>query len=285
MSTVSKILVIVVLVLVAGSTFLQIAVFAQKANWRTMYEQEKTNGKSAVDGLILKVSEKDAIIGSRNTELENIKASNVTLTAKVEELTAAVRESETRAQRQETLAKEKEDQLTRLQEKVDNMIREIGDLNEKMRRDAQELLEIKRDYERVVNSVTALRDKNNSVMLQLTNARKQLEETKLENEKLSFTLRKYAAAGNKEVVVDTPKKIVRAHVLAANNEAGVVILSVGKDDNVETGFEFIVHRGETYLCKVRVEATYPDTCVARVISNSMAGDNVAINVGDNAFTD
>ncbi len=105
-----------------------------------------------------------------------------------------------------------------------------------------------------------------------------------ENEKLSHTLRKYAALENKEIEVVKPKKVIRAHVLAANNEVGVLILSVGKDDMVEVGHEFIVHRGDIYICKVRVESVYPDSCSARVIGETLASDAASVNVGDNAFT-
>ena len=172
-----------------------------------------------------------------------------------------------------------------MSEKVTSMMAELQALNEKMRRDAQDLLDVKREYERVVNSITALRDKNNSLMMSLTNTRSELEVARSENKKLTYTLRKYAATAKESIEVVKPKVVVRAHVLASNNEAGVVLLSVGKHDKVEKGMEFIVHRGENYICKVRVESLYPDTCVARVISETVASETVAVNVGDNAFTD
>jgi peptidoglycan hydrolase CwlO-like protein len=284
MSTVSKILVVVILVLVAGSSFLQIAAFSTKANYRAMWS---TAVKQAGDAKAASQAELDArntTISELNQQLTTVVADKTGLATRVEELTKSVQDAEARAQRQETLAKEKEDGLAALQEKVDNMIREIESLNEKMRRDAQELLEVKRDYERVVNSVTALRDKNNSLMLSLTNTRKQLEQALADNEKLNHTLRKYAATEKKEIEITKPKKVIRAHVLAANNDAGVVLLSVGKDDLVEIGHEFIIHRGDVYVCKVRVESVYPDSCVARVIGETLVNDTAVVNTGDNAFT-
>ena len=285
MSTVSKILVILILVLVAGSCFLQIAVFAQRANYRKLFEDEKARGKKGVAELEAEITKKNKEISDINQQMIGFKENADTLTQKVGELTNDLSEEKAKVLKAENLAKEKENDLATMSEKVTSMMAELQALNEKMRRDSQDLLTVKREYERVVNSITALRDKNNSLMMSLTNTRSELEVARSENQKLTFTLRKYAATAKETIEVVKPKVVVRAHVLASNNEAGVVLLSVGKQDKVELGMEFIIHRGQDYLCKVRVESLYPDTCVARVISETVAGDTVAVNVGDNAFTD
>ena len=285
MSTVSKILVVVILVLVAGSAFLQVALFAQKANWRKVYEAEKQAHQKAVGELEDSVTGKNEAISNLEQQLQTVKAENNNLADQVEQLNTTLAEAERKVEQSEQLKAEKEDQLTQLNEKVTSMMERIEQLQEKMRRDSQELLEVKREYERLVNTVTALRDRNNSLMMTLNNTRRQLEECTKNNEELTLALRKYSAREDQPIEVTKPKLTIRAQVLAANNEAGVIFLSVGKDDKVELGMEFIIHRGSAYVCKARVESVYPDSCVARVIDKSKSEPGVSVEVGDNAFTD
>ncbi|MDZ7815352.1 MAG: hypothetical protein U5N86_04890 [Planctomycetota bacterium] len=285
MSTVSKILVVVILVLVAGSTFLQVALFAQKANWRKVYEAEKQAHQADVGELEDKVTTKNDSISNLEQELQSVKAENSNLADQVEQLNTTLAEAQRKVEQAEQMKAEKEDQLTQLNEKVTSMMERIEQLQEKMRRDSQELLEVKREYERLVNTVTALRDRNNSLMMTLNNTRRQLEEYTRSNEELTLALRKYRTISEQPIEVTKPKETIRAQVLAANNEAAVIFLSVGKDDKVELGMEFIIHRGSTYVCKARVESVYPDSCVARIIEKSLNEPGAKVEVGDNAFTD
>ena len=283
MSTVSKILVVVVLVLAVIFCGIQLALFAQRANWRALYEtatQTALRDKAELQGKIDKLT---TDIAAKSNELVSYKADKEGLAGQVANLTADLQEAKSRATQQEALAKEKEDALAALQEKVDNMVREIQSLNEKMRRDAQDLLETRREHERVVNQLTALRDKNNDLLIKLKSTQRELEASKSDVEKLTFSLKKYAQKFGENVIEVKSKEIVRANVLAVSNESGYVMLSVGKDDKVEAGDEFIIHRGDVYLCKVRVVNTYPDSCAAKVITETLASKETAISVGDNAF--
>ena len=284
MSTVSKIMVVVVLVLSVCFSAISLALFAQRANWHALYDAQVTKAQTAAQEADAKIKDLNAKLSNSQSECERIKADNDNLNGSIQNLTQDIEEAKSRATQQETLAKEKDDQLAKLQEKVDNMIREIAALNEKMRRDSQTLLEIKTDYENIVNQLTNLRDKNNDLLVKLKSAHRALEAAKTRNEELTFALNTYKEKFGEAVVETKPKSLVRAHVLAVNLDAGVVMLSVGKDDNVELGMEFILHRGNVYLCKVKVDTMYPDSCVAHIVPASLADENVKINIGDNAFT-
>jgi myosin heavy subunit len=285
MSTVSKILVVIVLLLAAGTSFLEIAVFVQRSNYRAMLDkleaktnQEKSALQASVDQQVKDLTTKAEEVQRYKSENDNLTQSNETLVTEKTDLEKKVNELD-------TINRQKDDQLTKLQEKVDNMIREISALNEKMRRDADELLQVKREYERVVNSVTALQDKNNSLILNLTNVRRELEAAKVEAEDLRFNLRQYQAVTKIDIAVTKPTKLIRTTVLASNNAAGVILLAVGADDGIEKGMEFIIHRGMTYICKVRVENVLPDSCVARILTDTLASSDAQVNISDNAFSE
>ncbi len=283
MSTVSKILVVVVLVLAVIFCGIQLALFAQRANWRALYEKATETSRTEKAQFQAQIADLNARISTLSTERETFKAENDNLAGQVTNLTQDIQEEKSRATKQEKLAQEKEESLATLQNKVDDMIKEISALNEKMRRDAQDLLETRREHERVVNQLTALRDKNNDLLIKLKSTQRELEAAKSDVDKLSFSLKKYAEKFGETIVEVKPKAPVRAQILAVNNEVGVVMLSVGKDDNVDSGDEFIVHRGDQYLCKIKVVNVYADSCVARIIAETLVAQSAVVNIGDTAF--
>jgi septal ring factor EnvC (AmiA/AmiB activator) len=285
MSTFSKILVVLILVTSVVMCAMSIALFAQRANWKALYENTSKNSKATITQLEADKNELIKQKGDVQAEIERVKADNSNMTAEISRLKQEVADKDAEKARIETLAKQKDDAAQNLQEKVDNLVKEITALNEKMRRDSQELLETKRSYERVVNQLTTLRDKANSLMLQLKNTQRELTDAKSEVEKLNATLKKYAEVAKVNIVEVRPKEAIRARVMAVNNEAGIIMLSVGKDDQVTRGDEFILRRGPSYVCKVRVEATYPDSCFCRVLPESLVAADAKVEIGDAAFTE
>jgi septal ring factor EnvC (AmiA/AmiB activator) len=59
-----------------------------------------------------------------------------------------------------------------------------------------------------------------------------------------------------------------------------VLLSIGKEEGVEEGQEFIVYRGKDYLCRVRVEKVMNDAAPARVIPNTINTNGLQVQKGD-----
>jgi hypothetical protein len=284
MSTVSKILVIVILAFSFALSGISIALFAQRANWKALYDGVKTAALKDKGDLDQQIKNLTKDKGDVVNELATVKADRDNLASETSRLKQDIADKENERQRLETLSKQKEDQLGAMNDKVDNLVKEIDSLNEKMRRDAQDLLETKRNYERVVNQLTTLRDKANSLMLQLKNTQRDLEQAKTDNESLTLALRKYAEATKETVDVVRPTTTSRGRVIGVNNEAGIVMLSVGKDDKIARGMEFIVHRGDQYVCKIRIENTYPDSCVARIIPETLSTPDAKVEIGDSAFT-
>jgi len=284
MSTFSKILVVLILVTSVVMCAMSIALFAQRANWKVLYEKLNTSSKGTIAQLETEKTELIKQSGDVKADIERVKADNSNLTAEVSRMKQEIADKDADKTRLETLAKQKEDAVANLQEKVDNLVKEINALNEKMRRDSQELLETKRNYERVVNQLTTLRDKANSLMLQLKNTQRELTDSKTEVDKLSATLKKYAEVSKTTIEEIRPKDTLRARVMAVNNEAGIIMLSVGKDDKVTRGDEFILRRGSVYVCKIRVDATYPDSCFCRILPESLPSTDTKVEVGDAAFS-
>ena len=79
----------------------------------------------------------------------------------------------------------------------------------------------------------------------------------------------------------SPAPAMHAKVLAVDNEANIVMLSVGLEDGVKKGHVFTVFRGRKYVGQALVENIFPDMCSARILASSRAGD---VREGDDADT-
>ncbi len=74
-------------------------------------------------------------------------------------------------------------------------------------------------------------------------------------------------------------------VVAAVRDGGdgqqdTVMLSIGKDEKVEEGVEFILYRGSDYIVKVRAEKVMADMVSCRIIRDSMNTKNLKVQQGD-----
>lgn len=66
----------------------------------------------------------------------------------------------------------------------------------------------------------------------------------------------------------------------SNNQQDLVMLTIGKDEKVEEGIEFIIYRGNEYIVKVRTERVMNDMVSARVIADSWNQKNLKVQQGD-----
>lgn len=80
-----------------------------------------------------------------------------------------------------------------------------------------------------------------------------------------------------------PVPLVRGSVQAvkADIEPALVLIDVGKDEEVEEGFRFSVYRGEKFVGKVVVERVERDSAACRVV---FASEGESIQAGDSVST-
>jgi predicted nucleic acid-binding Zn-ribbon protein len=90
--------------------------------------------------------------------------------------------------------------------------------------------------------------------------RRNLNEKKLILQKL----RDFGVPVEKIVLLKPPPPIDGA-VVAYDEPTRLVLLSVGRQDNVAEGYEFTIYRGTRFIARVKVEKVLPDLCGARVI--------------------
>ena len=74
---------------------------------------------------------------------------------------------------------------------------------------------------------------------------------------------------------------IDAVVQAVEASRGLVVLSVGSDQKVHEGYQFIIYRGDKFLGKAQVIKVYADLCGARILYTQMGE---SIQAGDQAAT-
>ncbi len=76
---------------------------------------------------------------------------------------------------------------------------------------------------------------------------------------------------------------ISGKVLAVRNDVGLVMLSVGTQNQVQPGFKFVVSNGAEYKAQVQVDKVYNDMSSAKIIAETVkAGTTIEPN--DDAVT-
>lgn len=105
----------------------------------------------------------------------------------------------------------------------------------------------------------------------------------LEQKLEELTLRYDALAERcPQTVGEPPMPPIEARVIAVDPDQKLVVLSVGREQKVENGFEFTVYRGDSFVGKVKVIRVYPDLAGARIMYTKDGG--VSVRQGDRAST-
>jgi hypothetical protein len=92
-----------------------------------------------------------------------------------------------------------------------------------------------------------------------------------------------AAIDNKSGATAVSAVVSLVRSVGPGGEQDVVVLSVGQNQ-IQAGTEFIVHRGGTYICKVRVATVLKDQATCRILPDSWGDKKIQVAVGDNAIS-
>lgn len=167
-------------------------------------------------------------------------------------------------------------ELRRRQEKIDRMHKivltqqvalEVAKKN--MRNAVKQRMEMENDRNKSRAETVKLRD----------------EKARLEKELHGF--RRLLAGHEEPRRAEQPQGHIHCKVLAVRPDINLVVLSVGRDDQVKRGHRFYVYRGETYVAKVEVEKAFAETCSARILPGWLKepireGDDAATGFGEAA---
>lgn len=287
-----KILIVINFIASIAYCFFTLAVYSVRTEWRVLYQSEKeafAKSREGWDETYIKlqkeyagvVTQFDAVTREKNAldaeltktrdDLKNSEGVNTALKAEVAQKNVVI--------------DNKENDIKSLNIKVDGLTLE---------KDKQtQIAEMARNNEAdAVTKLNRIATLNTEGKLQIETLKKQIGKVSQENEEKQYTLdlvKKKLGKDISEIIVDgeldkNPVKPIEAKVIASIPEQNLVMLSVGKAEEVKVGYKFTVFRQGDYIGKVEVIEIHPNMSAGRVLVELNNAKGLKMERGDDAKT-
>lgn len=279
MSGLAKAFVVINLILALFFLGASATLFKANKNWKQVAEEghqelgqlkERAEAKAKTDaGRIASLEENGsvqeaeiAVLTTQKQELENANGALNTdksqLQARVNTLEAQIAQKDTHLQDRDNTLAAKDEEIARLiaeKTEADESRKVAVDLSQRARLDLQQQEEA-----------------NEHLLKEITDIRGALDEKTLRLEALAMI----------GLPVDTiPVAVPKISGIVSAVRGDIVVLSVGRQDNVREGYEFTIYEGDRFIGKVKVESLLDDMSGARVLFTEQGA---TIKAGQNAST-
>ncbi len=261
MSGLAKAFVVINLILALFFLGAVSTLFQTQKNWRQVAEEGLEDFKATSADLQAEIERRDGTIDSLESSNKNISSQNKVLMSDKQKLLDDNGDLKTQLANSESRVDDLNNQLSirdqRLQDK-DNALAAKEDRIADLIGQASEADEARKKAVKLAQR-SLLDQQELAKLAEDTNI--ELAEARAELEDAQLVISGYEASGVGSVMVAQPK--IDGVVMAVNN--GIVVLSVGRDDNVKAGYEFTIYEGDTFIGKVKVENVVGDMAGARVL--------------------
>lgn len=285
MSLLAKIFIVIQAVLVMTYLGMSGALYQQRRDWRTSYQQLKGRYSTAVAraqkeirALRSYVKAKDDLISSKEREVRSLKT----------QLDHALQE----AQQAKQLFENKRAEFTQLQNNFDGLNRNFADAQKeiaKLRSDLDERttqrdIAVKR-REAAEGQVARLTALTTSLETDLGDLRKTFADTRrsLRDKELLISMAEAAGVNFELLVPGPPVPAIDGTVVAVKTDVDppLVLLSVGANEKVERGYQFSIYRQNQFVGKVVVEKVLNNGAGCRLL---FTAEGATVQAGDRAAT-
>jgi|GEM_PF-5733762 len=279
----AKVFVVLNLLLAVVFAVVSMSLFAKRADWyqrahefkrdrdklqasldaeKQQRREEVSKWRNEATTLTEKVSLLEPAIARLEAENESLKANNEKHADNIANLEKRMQEANTTLRKILTEKKSLEDQL--------ETVREQNEVLKDDRNFAQKsVLELSAELQDERARRTELQKRNSSLMEQ--------------NLAYQSAIARVRAAGQGRLISDAkPAPEVRGRVLRVVEDQDLVVVSLGKNDNLEPGMELVISRGSEYIGKVRVGTSIEENMAATYVIRPLTQQK--IQKGDIAET-
>ncbi len=291
MSLALRIFIVLTLVMTLAFMFIQMTLFATRENWKRRWDVEtkalSTEVKAATQAL---TSEGAGRVRAENqvAALQNERNADQ---AKIKELEGQITERAAKIQNVERdLAKAQTD-FNALKEDYQTQSKSL-DMVRQRNGELTNISSVARAVAFNLNvKLAEVEDDLNNLQTEHTRSLETLEKTNAELKQANAFVAQVREKAPKtyDMLKDEKSQgtaVLRAVVAAVRaNPQGqqeFVMLSIGKEEGIQEGQEFIIYRDSKYICKVRVEKIMNDMAPARVIPSTWNTNSLTIQQGDQA---
>ncbi|MBA3709587.1 MAG: hypothetical protein H0W83_12305 [Planctomycetes bacterium] len=290
MSTTVKVFIVLILIMCLGFMFTTMTQYANRENWKRRWDQDTKELKAELDSSNSALANYSKDKAKAENQVVNLNTQVTDLQNKVKEQENGITELKQTVQNKDLQLKKQETDYNGLKEDFMAQSKSL----EMVRQRNAELTHIAQVARAVAFNLNV---KLAEVEDDLNNAQTELNQRNQDIDALSKDLKKNQAMMGlvrerypkiwNEVNDQTASDRYLAAVVAAvrpnpQGQQDLVMLTIGKEEKVDEGIEFIVYRNNQYIVKVRVERVMNDMVACRVIPESWNTNNLQIQQGDSA---
>ena len=293
MNTATKVLTILNLILAVTFMVAVMMLYAIGENWKRRWVQDTHEQSHIIKESQSKITQLGIDLGYATSALTNTKATNQSLSAENDRLLSSNKAKEEELAAKELTISQQNDRILAQNER-------ITDLEESLRLARQRASELNH-IAQVARAVafqlnvklSETEDDVNNLSTALTKANETIHglETKIESKdaRLALVKRDYPQVwdhvntgeikGGDSVVSGV---VAAVRVDPASGEQHLVMLTVGGDEKVQEGTEFIIYRGSQYIVKVRAQKVFPDMVACVIDPKSWNKQGLKVELSDAA---
>jgi len=280
MSGLAKAFVVINLILALFFLGASATLFKVNKNWKEVAEKENAekleylglwkDKTQRYDGRISSLEEngrtKDSEIAVLTTQKQDLENANGTLTLANANLTSQVTTLNAQISQKDSHLQDRDNTLAAKDEEIERLSRE------KSEADAAKVAAVEL-AQRARLDLQQQEEASEHLAIELTEAKRSLDDK-------SNMLAAIERSGfNMSIVSGQAVPKIDGTVSAVRGE--IVVLSVGRQDNVREGYEFTIYEGDRFIGKVKVESLLDDMAGARVLFTE---PGATIKAGQNAST-
>lgn len=293
MNTATKVLTILNLILAVTFMVAVMMLYAIGENWKRRWVQDTHKQARIINETQQKVTQLSLDLGTATSALTNTKATNQNLSAENDRLLSSNKAKEEELAAKELTISQQNDRILAQNER-------ITDLEESLRLARQRASELNH-IAQVARAVafqlnvklSETEDDVNNLSTSLTKANETIHglETQIESKdaRLALVKRDYPQVWDHVNTGETKggESVVSGVVAAvrvdpASGEQHLVMLTVGGDEKVREGTEFIIYRGSQYIVKVRAQKVFPDMVACVIDPKSWNKQGLKVELSDAA---
>jgi chromosome segregation ATPase len=288
MNAIVKVFLILNLMLSAFYCAFQVVLFTSRQDWKTKYLEVKAESQTSQENSDKREAELSELLETAQDSLAGHKEKLVVLDVTTQELKSKLEAELSDKKNTQQELQEKSARVTVLEESVSKRTEELSDVREQLT-GAREIAETSRASSIDLRELVVVYEKEKGKLrgdLEILQSKMVVQQDELKKaDRLMARLEERGieidslSAGD-AIGAETP---INAKVLSVREDVNVILLSVGKKDQVKEGYQFTIYQGGTYKGKVMVESVYPNMCSARILDDLMA-EAQTIQEGDNAST-
>ncbi len=283
MSKLAQVFVVFIFILSIAFFGTSATLYKTRTDWRSAYNKLEASARTDLEKLAKKNDDLRAQLESLDKSYTGVKANQDELGNRLKQLHEDLKEEKARASTNASNAAKSAEAALNLSRTLDHEKASYAQLQESMNK-------VKSDLDNALSARIKAGEERDSMVLDLEKSQQEQHALKGEHFKLSeefenmqLVLNALKARLGEDVLarIGSTAPQIDAVVKEVDVKEKLVLLSAGKDQKVQLGFEFSVYRGGEFIGTVKVIKVYPDLCGAEVV---LTKDGAEIQKGDKAST-